>query len=470
MKSKDNTLVFSEYKIPRAVAALALPSMLGMLINIVYNLADTFFVGQTGDANQVSAVSLSMPLFLLFIALGNLFGVGGCAFVSRCLGEGNRDIIKTISSFCIYGGIGAGVLLGALFIAFRKPLLYFIGASDASIGFASDYLMWISLGAPFIVTAITASNLIRGEGAATPAVTGMIIGQLTNIVLDPFFILGKGDKVLFFHLPFGFNMGVAGAAIATVLGNVLVVVYFLIYFLRGKSILSITPKRFSAKNGIAKGVISVGLPAALNNLLMSVSNIVINMFLSHYGDTAVAAMGVAMKANMLVVMLQLGLAQGVQPLVGYCYGARNYTRMKKSILFSMLCNLIIGASMTAFYIFFRRQVISMFIDNAEVIDYGTKMLTALMASGAFLGIMFIINFSFQGMGKGFQSLLLAVGRQGVIFLPLLFIMDKLIGIEGIIWAQPAADYVCIVMSIIMMVYVIKKLGKTDTAKEDINEA
>ncbi|MBR3148542.1 MAG: MATE family efflux transporter, partial [Eubacterium sp.] len=442
MKNKDNTLVFSEYSIPKAVAALALPSMLGMLINIVYNLADTFFVGQTGDANQVSAVSLSMPLFLLFIALGNLFGVGGCAFVSRSLGEGNRDIIKTISAFCIYGGIMAGVALGAVFLIFRKPLLYFIGASDASIGFATDYLMWVSFGAPFIVTSITVGNLIRGEGAAKASVTGMIIGQLTNIVLDPIFILGKGDKLLFFDLPFGFDMGVAGAAIATVLGNVVSVLFFLVYFLRGKSILSITPKRFAVKNGIAKGVISVGMPAALNNLLMSVSNIVINMFLSHYGDTAVAAMGVAMKANMLVVMLQLGLAQGVQPLVGYCYGAKNYTRMKKSIWFSMLCNIIIGASMTAFYIFFRRQVISMFIDNADVIEYGTKMLTALMTSGAFLGIMFIINFSFQGMGKGFQSLMLAVGRQGVIYLPLLIIMDKLIGIDGIIWAQPVADYVC----------------------------
>ena len=471
MAQKDNTLIFSTYRIPKAVAALALPSMLGMLINIIYNLADTFFVGQTGNANQVSAVSLSMPLFLLFIALGNLFGVGGCAFVSRSLGEGKRDIIKTISAFCIYGGIMASVVLGGAFLLFRKPLLYFIGASDASIGFACDYLKWIALGAPFIVTSITVGNLIRGEGAAKASVTGMVIGQLANIVLDPIFILGAGDKLFFFNLPFGFNMGVAGAAIATVLGNIISVLYFLAYFLSGRSILSITPKRFSAKNGIAKGVINVGMPASLNNLLMSVSNIVINMFLSHYGDTAVAAMGVAMKANMLVVMLQLGLAQGIQPLVGYCYGAKNYDRMKNSIRFSMLCNIIIGTVMTVIYIFFRRDVISMFIDNAEVIDYGTKMLTALMSSGPLIGVMFIINFSFQGMGKGFQSLLLAVGRQGLIYLPLLFIMDRLIGLEGIIWAQPAADYVCIVMSVIMLAALVRKLEKSQgNSKENHNEA
>ncbi len=289
----------------------------------------------------------------------------------------------------------------------------------------------------------------------------MVIGQLTNIVLDPIFILGSGDKLFSITLPFGFNMGVSGAAIATVLGNIVSVLFFLVYFLRGKSILSITPKRFSAKNGIAKGVISVGLPASLNNLLMSLSNIVVNMFLSNYGDAAVAAMGVAMKANMLVVMLQIGLAQGIQPLVGYCYGAKNYSRMKSSIRFSMLCNIIIGTVMTVFYIFFRQQVISSFIDNEQVVEYGVKMLTALMSAGPLIGVMFIINFAFQGMGMGGKSLILAAGRQGLVFLPTLFIMDKLIGLEGIIWAQPTADYACIILSVIMFLAVTKKLKKEE---------
>lgn len=465
-KNKDNTKVFSEYKVPEAVATLALPSMLGMLINIVYNLADTFFVGQTGDANQVSAVSLSMPLFFLFLAIGNLFGVGGCAFISRSLGEGKTDKIKTISSFCIYAGMLCGAILGVLFLFFRTPLLYLIGASDASVGFGGDYLFWVALGSPFIVASITVCNLIRGEGAAKESMLGMVIGQLTNIVLDPIFILGSGDKLFNFTLPFGLEMGVAGAAIATVLGNIVSVLFFLSYFLKGKSILSITPKRFSVKGGIAKGVISVGLPASLNNLLMSLSNIVINMFLSAYGDNAVAAMGVAMKANMLVVMLQIGLAQGIQPLVGYCYGAKNYSRMKSSIRFSMLCNIVIGTVMTVFYIFFRRQVISSFIDNADVVDYGVKMLTALMSAGPFIGVMFIINFAFQGMGMGGKSLILAAGRQGIVFLPTLFIMDRLIGLEGIIWAQPTADYACIILSLIMFALVVKKLNKKEIQKNN----
>lgn len=462
---KDNTKVFEDYKVPKAVATMAVPSMLGMLINIVYNLADTFFVGQTGDSNQVAAVSVSMPLFMFFIALGNLFGVGGCAFVSRSLGEGRRDRVKTISSFCIYSAIMVGILIGVVFMIFKRPILYLAGASDNTIGFAEDYLKWVAVGAPFVVTSITALNLIRGEGAAKTSMLGSVLGQVVNIILDPIFILGKGDKLFGLTLPFGLNLGVAGAAIATVLGNVFSVVFFLIYFLRGKSILSVTPKRFSVKNGIAKGVINVGLPASLNNLLMSVSNIIVNIVLVSYGDNAVAAMGVAMKANMLVTMLQLGLAQGVQPLIGYCYGAKNYTRMKKCMGFSSLCNVIIGTSMMIFYLVFREKVIGIFIDDAQVVELGVKMITALMSPGPVIGVMFVLNFAFQGMGKGVQSLILSVGRQGLIYIPLLFILNKIVGLDGIIWAQATADYVCVVMSIIMYAVIMKGLKKKEKAEK-----
>lgn len=456
---KDNTKIFEDYKVPKAVAVMAVPSMLGMLINIVYNLADTFFVGQTGDSNQVAAVSVSMPLFLLFMAIGNLFGVGGCAFISRSLGEGRKDRVKTISSFCIYTAIVLGVIAGVLFLIFKQPLLYLVGASDNTIGYAQDYLKWVAIGSPFVVTAITVCNLVRGEGSAKTSMFGMVLGQLVNIVLDPIFILDSGDKLFGMALPFGLNLGVAGAAIATVLGNVFSVIFFLIYFLRGKSILSITPKRYSAKNGIAKGVVNVGLPASLNNLLMSVSNIIVNIVLVGYGDTAVAAMGVAMKANMLVVMLQIGLGQGVQPLIGYCYGAKNYTRMKKCLSFSICCNIFIGTVMMLFYIVFRENVINMFINDTQVVTLGVKMLTALMTPGPVIGIMFVLNFAFQGMGKGLQSLLLSVGRQGLIYIPLLFILNKVVGLNGIIWAQATADFVCVIMSIVMFAVVMKGINK-----------
>ena len=340
-------------------------------------------------------------------------------------------------------------------MVFKTPLLYMVGASDNTIGFASDYLKWVAIGSPSVITAITVCNLVRGEGAAKTSMFGSILGQVVNIVLDPIFILSGGDELFGFKMPFGFGLGVAGAAIATVIGNICSVVFFLLYFLKGKSILSITPKRYTFKDGIAKGVINVGLPASLNNLLMSLSNIIVNIVLVSYGDNAVAAMGVAMKANMLVVMLQIGLGQGVQPLIGYCYGARNYDRMKKCLHFSMVCNIVIGTVMTLFYVVFKENVISMFIDDANVIELGVKMLIALMSPGPIIGIMFVLNFSFQGMGKGIQSLILSIGRQGLIYIPLLFILNAAVGLEGIIWAQASADYACVIMSLIMW-FVVKK--------------
>lgn len=460
---KDNTKIFESYSVPAAVRTLAIPSMLGMLVNIVYNLADTFFVGQTGDSNQVAAVSVTMPLFLLFIACGNLFGVGGCAFISRSLGEGKKDRVKTISAFCIYSAIGVGLVMTAVFLIFKKPILYAVGASDTTVEYASDYLKYIAIGSPFIVTAVMAGNLVRGEGAAKESMLGSVIGQVVNIVLDPIFILNSGDKLFGWTMPFGLGKGVAGAAIATVIGNVVTVAYFLIYFLRGKSILSITPARYSVRHGIAKGVITVGLPAAINNLLMSFSNILINVFLQAYGDDAVAAMGVAMKANMLVTMLQLGLAQGIQPLIGYCYGSGNYVRMKKSIRFGCMCNIILGTAITALYFAFTEQVVALFIQNDAVVDYGVMMLRALMTSGPVIGCMFVLNFSFQGMGKGTHSMILSLGRQGLIYFPLLILLNRLVGLEGIIWAQAAADFVCTIMSVIMFAFVNRKLKQNKQA-------
>ena len=239
---KNNTLVFTDYSVPKAVGTLAIPSMLGMLINVIYNLADTFFVGQTGDKNQVAAVSVAMPVFLFFLAVGNLFGVGGCAYISRSLGEGKKEKIKSISSFCTYIGIIVAAVLSAIFIAFKRPILYLVGESDFTIDFACDYMFWIALGGVFSVTSIVTCNLVRGEGAAKESMIGMVIGQVINIVLDPIFILAPGNKLFGITLPFGFNMGVKGAAIATVIGNIASVLYFIVYFMRGKSILSISPK------------------------------------------------------------------------------------------------------------------------------------------------------------------------------------------------------------------------------------
>ena len=345
------------------------------------------------------------------------------------------------------------VILMVIGFLFARPLLSLFGASADAMVYAYPYMMIYLIGTLPSMVATGMNPFINAQGYSTVGMLSVTIGAVANLLLDPLFI-------------FVFGLGVNGAAIATVIGNVVSVVFFLIYFLRGKSILSISPGRYRVRGGIARGVITVGLPAAINNLLMSISNMLINVFLQGYGDNAVAAMGITMKANMLVVMLQLGLAQGVQPLVGYCYGANKLDRMRHSIRFSCVCNIVLGTVITVIYFIFTRQVVSVFIDDPAVIDYGVKMLRALMISGPVIGCMFVLNFSFQGMGKGTQSMILSLSRQGLIYFPLLIIMNKTVGLDGIIWSQAVADLVCTVMSVVMFLLVVRKLRRQHSQKTE----
>lgn len=453
MASKEKReKIFSSYPIPKAVAALALPCVLSNIVNVIYNMADTYFVSLMEDTNATAAVSITMPVFLFFVAFGNIFGVGGSAYISRSLGAGKRERVKQISSFCVFSSIGAGVLLLALILIFINPLVSGLGASAGAVSeYSRDYLKYIALGGPLIVTSITASNLIRGEGAAKESMIGMMIGTVTNIILDPVMILI-------------FDMGVGGAAIATVIGNLASVVYYAFYLIRGNSILSCNPKRFYAGNGIAANVIPIGVPAAINNILMSLSNIILNNFMKGYGEAAVAALGVAMKVNMLIVFVQMGMGMGIQPLIGYSFGAKNIKRLKGTIKFTILCTVIFGTILSVLYFIFTSSIINLFNGENDplVTEYGVKILRALIITGPFIGIMFAFNFAFQGMGKPVPSLVLSLGRQGLIFLPVVIIMNRIFAFDGIIYAQPAADLICVVLSAIMFAVIVSKQKRADS--------
>lgn len=452
MASKEKReKIFSSYPIPKAVAALALPCVLSNIVNVIYNMADTYFVSLMEDTNATAAVSITMPVFLFFVAFGNIFGVGGSAYISRSLGAGKREKVKQISSFCVFSSIGAGVLLLALILIFINPLVSGLGASAGAVSeYSRDYLKYIALGGPLIVTSITASNLIRGEGAAKESMIGMMIGTVTNIILDPVMILI-------------FDMGVGGAAIATVIGNLASVVYYAFYLIRGNSILSCNPKRFYAGNRIASNVIPIGVPAAINNILMSLSNIILNNLMKDYGEAAVAALGIAMKVNMLIVFVQMGMGMGIQPLIGYSFGAKNIKRLKGTIKFTILCTVIFGTILSVLYFIFTSSIINLFNGENDplVTEYGVKILRALIITGPFIGIMFAFNFAFQGMGKPVPSLVLSLGRQGLIFLPVVIIMNRIFAFDGIIYAQPAADLICVVLSAIMFAVIVSKQKRAE---------
>ena len=444
-----NIDVFEKDPIPKAVFKLALPTVLSMIVAVFYNMVDTFFVGRTGDPNQVAAVSVATPVFLFFMAAGNIFGIGGSSFLSRALGEKQYDKAKKISSFCLYAGFATGVIGAILMLTFMAQILNAVGTSENTFGFAKSYLSWIAYGGPAIVISTAFTNLIRGEGAAQSSMKGMMAGTVANIILDPIFILDS-----FLGIPC-LGLGVAGAAIATVIGNLVSILFYFIHVCKPGSVLTLSPKYFAIRNGILKGVLLIGLPASITNILMSLSNILMNTFLVTYGDVAVAGMGIAMKANMLVVFVQLGLGAGVQPLVGYNFGARNFRRMKDTMKFAVLCNTVAGLILTAAYFVFTRQIVSVFIGDEAVIEMGMKMLRALMYSSSFLGILFVLNFSFQAMGKAKESLALAISRQGFVFVPCTIIMNKLIGLEGLILSQPIADIVSIFIALTMFMFMNK---------------
>lgn len=449
----SNKQLFEEAPVSKAVAVMAIPTMISMLVVVIYNMADTFFIGQTGDPMQVAAVSLATPVFMVFMALGNLFGIGGSSAISRALGEKKTDRARQISSFCCYGSLGLGVIMSLGFLVGMNGILKLIGASENTIGFARDYLTYIAFGGPFIMFGTAFGNILRGEGAAKESMIGNMIGTLTNIVLDPIMILML-------------NWGVVGAAVATVIGNMAASAFYLIYFLRKKSSLSIRLKDFHMGDRIATGVMSIGIPASLNNILMSCANIILNQVLISYGDTPVAAMGVASKANMLVVLLQIGLCAGIQPLIGYNYGARNKKRLLEVFKFTGLCAIIIGTILTAIMVVARQTVIRAFINDAEVIAYGIQMVIALQLSGPVLGILFLCINTIQGMGKAIPSLVLTICRQGLVFIPMVYILNGLFGLDGVVYAQAVADFISIVISLGICLGIFRKMDQANAMVSD----
>ncbi len=442
-----NSEIFESAPIPRAVAKLALPTMLTMLVNVLYNMVDTYFIGRTGDPNQVAAVSIATPVFLFLMAAGNIFGVGGSAYISRSLGEKQYGRVKNIASFCCYAGIFTGLLIGAIFIIFNKPILTSCGASSNTIGFAAEYLKWIAFGAPFVVFSFAFSNIVRGEGSAKTSMFGQMLGMVVNMILDPIMILGM-------------KMGVSGAAIATVIGNICTCVFYLVYIFASKrTVLSISPAEFRMNQGIFSNVFAIGTPASINNVLMSLSNILMNKFLAGYGDIPIASMGIAMKANMFVVFMQIGLAVGVLPLIGYNYGAKNYKRMTSIIKFSAIANLCIGTTLTILYFWLTAPIVRLFIDNQETISYGIQMVRALQLSMPVIGILFILSNAFQAMGKSIPSMVLSISRQGFVFFPTLILMNRFVGLNGIIYSQPIADIISVFIAIAMFIAIKRNFSK-----------
>ena len=371
-ENAENELM-ARMKVSKAVATMAIPSVISSLVTVVYNMADTFFVGQTGDPLQVAAVSLTNPIFILFMAFANMFGMGGSAVASMALGEQNQKRMKQVSAFITYASLAVGILFALVLVGFMQPILSIFGANEETYALARGYVFHISYGAPFIIWSAAASFVVRSEGASKEAMIGSMIGTIANIVLDPVLISG-------------FHLGAAGAAVATTLGNILASLYYLWYFVKKSNNFSIGIRNFTCRYGIFSAICSCGLPTAIFSTLMSVSTIVLNQILVAYGNAPVAAIGIVFKANMFITFLQMGLANGVQPLLGYNFGSGDKKRFQDIAAYTKKCCIVIGILATLLFFVFRRQIIGLFIQDEEVIMYGVRMLIAYMLSGPVIGI------------------------------------------------------------------------------------
>jgi putative MATE family efflux protein len=331
-----------------------------------------------------------------------------------------------------------------VFLVFMDPILTIAGASPNTIGFASNYLTIVAYGAVAISLQNSLAQIVRSVGAAKESMIGMMIGTIVNIILDPIMILGM-------------NMGVAGAAWATVIGNACAVLYFIYYIFKHSDVLSIAPGDFRMEGAIAKNTFAIGIPASINNILMSFSMIMLNNFASAYGDTVIAALGISGRVFSVVVMLALGLAMGIQPFIGYNYAQQNYKRMNDAIKFTAIIGMIMGAVVMAVSIIFATQIVTFFINDPDVIAIGATMLIIQMLVSPFLGLQFIVTTVYQSLGKAIPSLILTVCRQGLAFIPILIIGSSLFQLQGIIWAQPLADVVSIVLAVSMYTVTYRKL-------------
>lgn len=435
--------IFKNEKVSKAYIRLSLPLVFSLVVTLIYNLADTFFVAQTNDTDIVAGVSLGMPVLTLLMALGNIFAQGGASLVSRLLGQNDRQAIRRASSFCFYITILIGIVIAVIMLVFRAPVLYVIGASEETFSHASDYYTYLAIGAPVTMLSFIHSNLLRSEGMSKESMIGTVLGALVNIVLDPIFISAIG-------------WGAAGAAIATVIGYLCTDIYFVIIVVRKSSILSINPKEIGIPAKHVRQILIVGIPAAITNLMQSAGVVMMNQFLLPFGNDKIAAMGIVLKVSMIVLLILTGFSFGGQPLFGYYYGSGDKKRLSELFSFCIRFISVIAVILTAAVCLAAPVLMRCFMSDPGIVSEGTLMLRWQVITMVFVGIILLMTIIFQSMGKAVGSFILSISRQGVVFLIVLLIAYNTVGYMGIIISQAISDFFTVIIAAILFRTVLYK--------------
>ncbi len=453
MQDENKIDLFERIPIPKAVARLAIPTILSSLVMVLYNLADTYFVGILNDPVQNAAVTLAAPVLLAFNAVNNLFGVGTSSMMSRALGRKEFETVKKSSVFGFYCALAFAMMFSLLCTVFKQPLLILLGATPKTIDATAAYMKWtVNFGAAPAIMNVVMAYMVRSEGAALHASLGTMSGCLLNIFLDPIFIL-----------PGSLNMGAAGAGLATFLSNCFACCYFflLMFIKRKNTYVCINPRRFAIRKAIVFGICGVGIPASIQNLLNVTGMTILNNFASSYGEDAVAAMGITQKVNTVPMQIALGLSQGIMPLVSYTYASGNHKRMKNTIFFTG--KIVVGFTASVFLIYYigAGGVISLFMKNEAIIAYGTRFLRGFCLGLPFLCMDFLAVGVFQAVGMGREALIFAIMRKIILEIPALYLWNYLFPLYGLAYAQFTAEVVLATAAVIVLARLFKRLKVGD---------
>lgn len=421
--------IFEELPIRKAVTTLAVPTVISQLIVLVYNMADTWFIGQTKDPYQVAAVTVCYPIFMLLSAISNLFGIGGGSLISRLLGRKEYDQAGKVATFTIWASVAFTLVYSTVVFFGRDYMLGAMGIDEETIAYASDYLLWtVVIGGWVTVLNMVIAGLIRSEGGARIASIGMSIGGILNMVFDPIFI-------------FVLDMQVAGAAAATALSNAVSLTYLLVYYIRSRknSLVraAFLPKAIGRQNFLE--LLSIGTPAALQILLAALSNSVLLNLMSEYQATTISGVGVMQKVETIPFQIAQGISSGVLPLIAYNYAGKNHKRMQDAVRFTISAQMVIAIAFFVMFELFAAPVVGFFVPDADTIAYGAAFLRLRLLGIIPITIEFTLIAVFQGIGGAKQAFALSLFRKGILDLPLMMLASRIWPMYGIMLVQPVME-------------------------------
>ena len=459
---KDNKELFESMPVAAAVRRMAVPTIIGQLIVLIYSMADTFFVGRTNNPYMVAAASLILPVFNIAIPLASIAGVGGGSLISRLLGTGEREEARKVFNLSVYMSVAMGLIYSLALLAFMKPILNLLGAGSETYTFAYQYALFVIVvgGVPTILSNVF-SNMVRSIGESKRAAFGVTLGGVINIILDPIF--------MFVILPQG--MEIMGAGIATCLSNIISCLYFItvIAGLGSDSVLRLAPPKMLPKGKNIRMIFTVGVPAAIATLLFDIDYIVLDRLMSSYGDTALAAVGIVLKAERLPLNIGIGICQGMVPMVAYNYASGDYKRMNAISKFSLKCGVICAIISITLYEIFAPYIMRFFIADTQTVAIGTGFLRIRCLATLFMFMNFYHVHLFNGYGRGREALFLGVMRWAAFNIPMLFLLNRLFGMYGLVWSQLTADILTVSLSFAVHRHFMKTSFRKITQSQVLSE-